>query len=99
MPGPLEFASGAGPFFFVEGENASLQEDVGIGLADLSKRLSSFGDAARVLVRHREHIEAVRVLIASLDGLLEKANRFGPIRFRDRSDRDDVMDIGHAGIQ
>ena len=45
-----------------------------------------------MLVRHAEEIKSVRILIAGLDRLFEKANRFRPVGFGNGGHGDD---FGH----
>jgi hypothetical protein len=83
------------PFFFVERQYAALEIDVGIGIGDFREDGPRLRDAAVVLVRHRQEVEGVRVLIAGFDGLLEEPDRLGPIGLGDGCDRDNVLHVGH----
>src|SRR5262249_1678084 len=49
-----------------------------------------------MLIRHREQVDGVRVLIARLHRLLEIADCVGPIRLGDRCDRDHVLRVRHG---
>ena len=84
------------PFLLIEGEHAALQKDVGVRVGYFCKHRARFRSAAVVLVRHRQQVKRVRILIAGLDGLFKETNRLGPVRLGNGDDRDNFLHVGHS---
>ena len=51
-----------------------------------------------MFVRHGQQVKAVRILIAGLERLLEKANRVRPSGIGDGGNGDDFVDVGHSKL-
>ena len=68
LPGAGELALGLGEVALLQRQQAHLQEDVGVGLADLAQGGAGLGGLALALVGQGEQVEDVGVLAAGLDG-------------------------------